>query len=91
MGKHTAGPWSIVENLVDGFTPDIVGQTPDDIVCRLYGGQFEIVEANAALISAAPDLLQALEAISNEFGNTKPNFAKIGAIADAAIARARGQ
>lgn len=58
--SHTPGPWSIEENLEGGNTPDICGPTGEDFLCRLYGGQYEVVNANTRLISKAPDMYEAL-------------------------------
>lgn len=89
---NTLGPWHVVENLIDGTSPDILGQTSNDLVCRLYGGQYQRVEADARLIAAAPDLLAALvwlvEDQTNGKGEETANA--IGA-ARAAIAKATGK
>lgn len=65
--SHTPGPWNlpsdkntprhiIMHESVDGFIP----------VCYMHlHNDKELTEANARLISAAPDLLEALDTITN--------------------------
>jgi hypothetical protein len=66
MSKHTPGPWVVTtgvkEHDVVTSTHDGVGL--DDDVCEVYGGNDDDVSvrrANARLITAAPDLLAALQ------------------------------
>jgi hypothetical protein len=65
MKKHTLGPWRIErqntspttgEWMIAGFTPGYLAEIRD---CE--GGK---VEANAKLIAAAPDLLEALQYVA---------------------------
>ena len=63
--KHTPGPWRIEENMEGGTTPDILGPTMDDLVCRMYGGQYQTVDANALLISKAPEMYELLKRVLN--------------------------
>ena len=62
MSKHTPGPWKYdTTKLADWYTRithcvSISGESE----IRLYGNE---AEANARLISAAPELLEALEAL----------------------------
>lgn len=109
-GQHTPGPW---EHLgTDRVGPDygvaIVGSNLGGLVgyalpwpTEIDSGNFERVEANARLIAAAPDLLEALEwALAEIEGRTRytPNDIyeameqRENALeaAQAAIAKARG-
>lgn len=56
--KHSPGPW------VEQCTGEIVS-ADGSCVCdiNLYGGSSEITEANTALVCAAPELADALEAV----------------------------
>lgn len=80
---HTPGPWVVVTELRD----------TDEIICdMLNNGYVAITQGqklsnwrdDAALIAAAPELLEALECLL-EMGH-----AKAGDLARAAIAKARG-
>ena len=86
MSKHTPGPWQWTQHIdptisiyKDGF-----GQ-----IARLYDSSAGTGKANARLIAAAPDLLEALQSIiediDSEFG-TDCDYNK----ARAAIAKATG-
>lgn len=58
MSGHTPGPWSLIKKM-DGFTA--VGA--QSLIARVYSQAFRDLEnekANANLIAAAPDLLEAL-------------------------------
>lgn len=63
MSKHTPGPWYQVGAWVeveDDKTPDICTCNPADIGQDRLKWDWETVKANAMLIAAAPDLLDAL-------------------------------
>ena len=96
--KHTPGPWTqgwsksgIDCVWLDGKTEPEIGMGDDDewIDCG--------TEANARLIAAAPDLLNALEAVLNEFakdghgGEFEDGEHPYVDAARAAIAKATGQ
>ena len=49
----TPGPWRQVECLENGMTPEILGPTDDDLICRMYGGQYQVVDSNSAFITLA--------------------------------------
>lgn len=90
MSKHTPGPWDKLPR--DKFVP----------ICRLHDAGLSIgfVDknserneeglANARLIVAAPDLLEALERFVNDIVPSDPND-KLWAEGRAAIAKARGE
>lgn len=93
MAEHTPGPWKAEYDLVEG---------PDGayVAKAIIGVPREEYLANARLIAAAPDLLEALENVLDEVrfeGETgvvvvradKANWALRAAVR--AIAKARGQ
>jgi len=94
MGKHTKGPWQVVEH-VSGMigVNDANGKSLCAVGCNKTDGRDD--KANAALIASAPDLLQALEAILATWEGPRERaglrFAKDMFDARAAIAKARGQ
>ncbi len=104
--KHTPGPWRLDETFVDGqwgnpshWVCEIVGPDNSRIVAdipeyRTYEEDAAELEANARLIAAAPELLEALEyaqAWITEVGERKglPNGRTLQTI-EAAIAKATG-
>lgn len=67
--KHTPGPWKVKQ-----FNFDEIENTEGRTIARCFKNQSTNVEdmrnniaANARLISAAPDLLEALKAMVNVF------------------------
>lgn len=90
--KHTPGPWTNHGRgrLSPGFPHSAVAAKT--LIARVYSEAFgdpEQEAANANLIAAAPDLLEALEAASNYLRMASPGNAK--KVIDAAIAKAKGQ
>jgi hypothetical protein len=80
VSRHTPGPW-----VAEGMAVKMLPAYPH------LGGGFDLrycpnAEANARLISAAPDLLEALENIENDDGSIP---ATIWEMRNAAIAKAR--
>lgn len=95
MSKHTPGPW---QTDIDGQTAYVVDADGNMAVCKIMYARPE-GPANARLISAAPDLLEALEAIVNagqwyasalEFDHDKDGEALLLEARDA-IAKAKGE
>lgn len=112
--KHTLGPWQVVP-ATEHHGPFVT--TEDDrSVCDLYamsgpgsiggGGKpkpcsFHNAEANAALIAAAPDMLEALKALDTAWADSFPGgpetveyaqrAREIWAQIRAAIAKAEGR
>ena len=80
--KHTPGPWKATARHVTA------PETEDRLELRVTigGGNRDDNRANARLIAAAPDLLEALEAC---YAALHPNSAE-GKAASAAIAKATG-
>lgn len=69
MANHTPGPWSIfIPEAVESERPGIVSKDGDIVIwgdveddAGVYGNGRDEEMANARLIAAAPDLLDALE------------------------------
>jgi len=94
---HTPGPWFV------GFSPDMDGESgeygPDVYdsevgVFAVIDGEPETVaqpylEANARLIAAAPEMLEALERIRDESGPF--NLGEMRKLVESAIRKARGE
>jgi len=84
--SHTPGPWE-----VDGRTvcAHPWGEDyPNQIVCRLESQLSPTgASANARLIAAAPELLEALRGIRDTLGIDAVAAARVGGIARAAIAK----
>lgn len=97
--KFTPGPWFITGSQTKYIEARIGGGMLQEIAAvgptAADGGHGEQQEANAALIAAAPELLQALEGLLDadrayEYGGyTESELAAINQ-ARAAIAKARG-
>jgi hypothetical protein len=96
MSKHTPGPWFVVnigaddEPMMSVKAARIAGQEPrhEVAICATGDSPQEMEDANARLIAAAPELLEALEMLMDE-ATTDQNLAAIKALA--AIAKARGE
>ena len=85
---HTPGPWQVKPNSVGGPTVGPEGSVVADI--RTYGGphvggrQHPQTDANARLIAAAPDLLEALRCACNyidKLGGTSSPYRALLALA----------
>lgn len=98
MNKHTAGPWThsqIINEECDltakggTFLGINTGQGAPD---RLDASDYAEFEANVQLIAAAPELLEALEALVQqvEIHNAEGAFGEDYTNAQDAIAKARG-
>jgi hypothetical protein len=92
MSKHTPGPWT-VEEYGDDETPALVihrGETENRICFMATPGSHgdpAIIEADAHLIAAAPDLLEALQDIAD--GADAKDFVRSRALAAIAKATSR--
>lgn len=66
--KHTSGPWAVKKiNFATGTSCWI--QTESQVVCRLNCDEYDSVisfKANAKLIAAAPEMLDALQYVRGE-------------------------
>ena len=76
-GKPTPGPWYI-------HGQDIIGNEPNGYICTWSGRS-----ANANLIHAAPDLLEALDGVMTDVGKSLTADRYEQAVA--ALSKARGQ
>jgi len=65
-GQHTAGPWTITRGSHDGALYVIAGSDPSRAEVIAHRTTCPNWEANARLIAAAPDLLEALKALLRE-------------------------
>lgn len=82
--KHTPAPWKIHKTPNDpDFTHEIFG------VCSVYVG--ENSEANARLIAAAPELLEALQNIVIDYTPKDGSDKRALEAAKSAIAKALGE
>jgi hypothetical protein len=90
MGKHTDGPW-IKRKMVGVGFPGQVGFAIDYNEDQEQVVDYVYEEADADLICAAPDLLEALEAMIAECDPMHLNCGEPWCRARAAIARARGE
>ncbi|MCD8350065.1 MAG: hypothetical protein LUC93_05565 [Planctomycetaceae bacterium] len=98
-GKHTPGPWKLWDELhPDGderrpnvvVMPEVADQGSGNKYACVGGGN---IDANARLISAAPDLLEACE-VAFRAVTSKPTTEKWMNMIDvlrAAIAKAKGE
>ncbi len=97
MSKHTSGPWFVTGNMTryvearigGGLIQEVAACGPTDA----DGGYGQQQEANARLISSAPDLLEALEGMVRKAQkqNWNDNYPAELSAAYAAIAKARGE
>jgi hypothetical protein len=90
--KHTQGPWKMFVPCGEGdygIISDNVNAGGNFYVATIPNGRHAEAEANARLIAAAPNMLEALEQIASD----KPNSDKFAlmAIARAAIQAATGE
>lgn len=74
---HTAGPWQVYMGDYDGQRAAVIAHTEDMLVvarCPPFEAANETVEANARLIAAAPDLLEALKPFADIDGEGSEDF-----------------
>ena len=72
MSKHTPGPWKVGNSIEQRNGPreaTVVAADGVRVVARLHFNRMpdDPAEANAALIAAAPELLEALKELSDLF------------------------
>ena len=95
--KHTPGPWNLNGNGI--LLHPVTNRQLVTQRIETYLGSFEVLDetnepdANARLISSAPDLLSALEEMMSVFQDHEQydeESAEVVSIARAAIAKAKG-
>jgi hypothetical protein len=77
MSKHTPGPWVLVGNSIKSRKADcIVVRLPADTDCvgDESDQQIERWDADSNLIAAAPELLNALEGLFEEYEDRRAQF-----------------
>ena len=92
MNKHTPGPWGVAYK--DKHGQSVVKNEHIEIATCWHHCVGEIekeMHANARLIAAAPDLLQALKIISiwAENGSTEKDFDDIAKLANETLEKAK--
>ncbi len=92
MSKHTPGPWYAVGYWVEhgDSVADICTCDPAAIEQEHLGRTSAEIEANARLIAAAPDLLEALKSMPQSMAATDDDLMRWVEKARAAIAKATG-
>ncbi len=100
MSEHDPGPWTIEEYGDDDVPTLVIHKDTESRICFMATpgshGDSAIIEANARLIAAAPDLLAALIALRHEcieagFGSARDyRWPKVMEDSAAAIAKATG-
>lgn len=89
MNKHTPGPWHVVEGKLTKSALEVHANSR--AICELWRrGNAKTELANARLIAAAPEMLEALQMIANELP-CLDNLMSDKEIARAAIAKATGK
>lgn len=83
--RHTPGPWRVVSDFVGPFR--VVNEKDSTIAAAGYTNSSEAM-ANAELIAAAPELLEALKDCVSGLADMEP---KLEARIHAAIAKAEGR
>jgi hypothetical protein len=94
MSNHTPGPWEIKLHPDDGYRyisgPKHIGLA-QVVWCMSYEERSPVCEANARLIAAAPELLEALENLLKVHEGEGGTQRHAGDIARAAIEKAKGE
>jgi len=89
--KHTKGPWVVYDDTNDGKTSRIEIAARGKTIARIYLSVAEEDFSNADLISAAPDMLEALRLAAHRFHYlTDPKDKATYSVIRAAIAKAAG-
>ncbi len=92
---HTLGPWSVALMLgLPTVVSRVTGERVADVICekRKRDENLSELEANASLIAAAPELIEACRALLDISGfGDDPVTASIHRQAEAAIAKAEGR
>ena len=94
--KHTPGPWRVEvdtdpEASWERKWPTINAEKYEVVGCEGFYGDYETDMANARLIAAAPDLLEALQRLLNAENDEYLTPIGVRNLARAAIAKATGK
>lgn len=83
--KHSPGPWYVGSGTYEGrniystaFVTDDEGFTYQPVVATAEDNEVACWDANARLIAAAPDLLEACETFAEWLGREESGFARAG-------------
>lgn len=87
--KHTPGPWMVEGRTVYALNDD--GYNRFSALVQDAHTPGDELEANAQLIAAAPELLEALEALTANYADVEQGGSKNVDKARAAIAKATGE
>ena len=90
--QHTPGPWRIIQEgrLITGNRPEL--DTPIALLNSAHALTEAESKANAALIAAAPDLLQACECLVADYRRSKSELSRQQfEFCCRSIAKAKGQ
>lgn len=70
--RHTPGPWTLKTPIVKGAAPTVYGPSAQQItpIVAIWSGKN--ADADARLISSAPDLLEALQSFMASHVSSKP-------------------
>ena len=99
MDKHTPGPWQMGESHETAVEVQIARE-PFSRIATVIGGSRvlrgpslsgDTMEANARLIAAAPDMLEALRKVDDLLVENATEPTDLQAILRAAIAKAKGR
>jgi len=85
--KHTQGPWTYATHQGHTLVETV---EPAKTVCNVYGNTTDAKEANARLIAAAPEMLEALKAVTDSNIN-RPDLVPMWKKVYDAIAKAEGR
>jgi hypothetical protein len=88
MSKHTPGPWQVEKESGSHSITNRSFEGDEWCIAEVYK-ETDMAMANANLIAAAPDLLEALIDVRRAL--EMANFTGELAVVDAAIARAKGE
>ena len=83
MATHTPGPWRLVENDRYGWRVEagsLADDTQENICVPCYGRPGKLDEANARLIAAAPELLEALTEATGRYEGTMKALLDVGTV-----------
>lgn len=98
MEKFTKGPWSVKSEIHDGvkYVIEVASDSQNALVCQCFGTTTPLVDwyasvcsvdANAALIAAAPEMYEMLKDLAANYINSDCKISDIENL----LAKARGE